>query len=327
MDLTIIIPAYNSEHTIINAISSIITNIPDAYIIVVNDGSTDQTKKVVEDFINHKSKIRLINKQNGGVSSARNLGLEMTKTKYVMFLDSDDYIDSDVVIFFDRLKHIDYDLAIGGHKIINDNSQKKCLPRTYFEGDIDNFLDNINAREYRIFLQYVWGKVFSSQLIKENKIKFDEKLHHGEDSLFIFEYLKYSKDIYIVDSIIVNYVNMKNSLSKTKDINLYMEYDRINDKLIDVYSFRKLKQNLKLFELRTVLHTINMFTVLLRMTNMTNKEKIHIIRMRINEFRVRNSFLNTQCHGLQEKIVKYLVINKRYRSIFYFFLLKKFLIK
>ena len=97
MGLSVIVPVYNGEKYIKDCLESIINQTyRDLQIIVVNDGSIDNTEAIVGEIANKDSRVQLINKENGGVSSARNLGLEYAKNEFLTFVDSDDTLDTDM---------------------------------------------------------------------------------------------------------------------------------------------------------------------------------------------------------------------------------------
>ena len=111
MKYSIIIPVYNSEKTIKRSIESIASQKrTDVEIIIINDGSTDMSESIYNKMQNKYNNITYIYKENGGVSSARNLGLSVAKGKYVMFIDSDDYVDSKCFEVFDSytISNADY---------------------------------------------------------------------------------------------------------------------------------------------------------------------------------------------------------------------------
>ena len=91
--ISVIIPAYNAEHTIDRAVGSLLVqDIDEIEIIIVDDGSTDETFAVCEELAESDMRVRIVRKKNGGVSSARNAGLEVAHGEYVMFLDADDVL-------------------------------------------------------------------------------------------------------------------------------------------------------------------------------------------------------------------------------------------
>ena len=125
VDLSIIIPAYNCESTIGRCLDNIIDErYSDKYeIIIINDGSQDKTQQICENYKNKYSNIILTNKKNGGVSSARNTGLDIAVGKYIIFIDSDDYTEKSIIDYiFSRYNQID-DLVLFDYDLVNKNGK------------------------------------------------------------------------------------------------------------------------------------------------------------------------------------------------------------
>ena len=186
--LSIILPVYNAERYLDKCISSILNQISnDTELIVIDDGSTDQSRIIMNDYALVDNRIRIEHQHNRGVSYARNRGMEISKGKWIMFVDADDYLDDN---FCSRLlgiaekTNVDALLTVGAKKdgltysekiqMLSDPEIKKiiCGCLAY---NSDNFRFNIDAP---------WGKIFRSSIIKENGIKFPEKLRRSEDALF-----------------------------------------------------------------------------------------------------------------------------------------------
>lgn len=173
MDVTVIIPAYNAEKRIERCINSVLTHLPKASLIIINDGSIDNTKKLLEHHYSEYENIKIIHKSNGGVSSARNVGLENVKTKYITFLDSDDEFNEGIEIFINESFKNKADLTIGGFKRIS-KKESLSIPICRYFG-IKDYLINMNAREDFIHLQYSVAKIYSKEIINKNDIRFNEE--------------------------------------------------------------------------------------------------------------------------------------------------------
>jgi len=196
---SVIIPAYNAEKTIEKCLTSIVSKgqkEPLIEIIVVDDGSQDKTFEKVQEMAKSHSEIRVVRKENGGVSSARNYGIAQAKGKYVFFADADDELireTLDEMIFVAEEKNVDLVVA----------DYYKCASRSkekeYVSSEIET--GEILSREYiekTIFDRYftgrnnglsnIWNKLFHLSLIQERNMRFDEKRTHGEDWKFNIEY-------------------------------------------------------------------------------------------------------------------------------------------
>lgn len=117
---SIIVPVYNAESTLQRCVDSILAQtFEDFELILINDGSKDQSGDICDEYAAKDSRVKTVHKTNGGVSSARNAGLRIAQGEYIAFIDSDDYIDNDYLLGF---KHYDADLIISGAKLISINN-------------------------------------------------------------------------------------------------------------------------------------------------------------------------------------------------------------
>lgn len=200
--VSIIIPAYNVEKYISHGIESCLNQTySNIEIVIVDDGSTDGTWKIIEEYQKIDARIIAEHKSNGGVSSARNRALGICKGDYLLFLDSDDWLVENTV-------EILLNIALNNEKYLA-CSECYCV---YFEEDnslryeqhgIDNESERLEREEALLCLgkvncfklQSSCYKLFEKSIIDAKQIRFDESIHHGEDGLFTFEYLKESKGL------------------------------------------------------------------------------------------------------------------------------------
>lgn len=222
-DITIIIPAYNCEKTIERCLMSIVNQSKKNFnIIIIDDGSTDNTNKICSSYCEKYNFINYIYKQNGGVSSARNMGLQFCKTEYVCFVDSDDTIEQDYLKrLYDSIKIHNYDLVVCGWNNISNKIRKS----TYITKKYDNY-DEISEFLYDVgitnFINPPWNKIYKMGIISKNKITFDNNISLGEDLKFNLEYIQYSKKIKTIKDELYNYfVDNKMSLSKKYNSSLW----------------------------------------------------------------------------------------------------------
>lgn len=215
--ISIIVPVYNAEKTLKECVNSLIKQTySNIEIILVNDGSKDDSLRICKEFAEKDSRIIVIDKPNGGVSSARNAGLDIASGEYVMFCDSDDWVN---IHWCEEL----YNNYIPNSLLMCDIDKKN----KYDENDIfakfdDGIeLDRVNKDK---FLQYYefgigvpWNKIFSSSIINKYHIRFPVKLSLGEDLAFVIDYLcSISGGIIILHKKIYYYRNTENmSLSKS----------------------------------------------------------------------------------------------------------------
>lgn len=186
--ITIIVPVYNVEDYLPRCIESLILQkYSNIEILLINDGSLDNSLEICRKYAEKDIRIKVFDKVNGGVSSARNVGLENASGKYVMFVDSDDYVSKDYCQnLYNIISDSDLDVVCTSHYNVNGdykkvNSNTVNLKLTSYEALKRFFLGNgINC--------YLFSKIFKYETIKG--LRFDESLESAEDVLFIYQTLK-----------------------------------------------------------------------------------------------------------------------------------------
>ena len=214
IDCSVIIPAYNAEKSIIKCLNSFeLSN--DKYkntleIIVVNDGSSDKTESIATQYLKDFCNCKVISKKNGGVSSARNVGIGAAEGKYIYFCDSDDMVIRDTLDqMITTADNINCDIIIAQYL---HNSNRGIVKGT------DSFETNVLLnREYiikNVLSLFVlengpaslWNKLYRNKLITENGISFDECRSHGEDWAFNIDYFSIASNMYVIDKAVYNYI-------------------------------------------------------------------------------------------------------------------------
>lgn len=218
-EISIIVPVYNVESYLHRCLESIINqSFKDIEIILVNDGSTDKSPLICEEYLNKDCRVKLINKKNGGLSSARNAGMKVATGKYIGFVDSDDWIEYDM---YEHLYHLiidtDSDVAdiqsISTSKPINIKKRKEEI-LTYEGKEI--LLNYLKVGQYS-----VWRKLYNKKVLEN--IEFPEgKIN--EDIATNFKILKKACKIVKSNQVKYYYFNNTNSIStggfKHKDLDL-----------------------------------------------------------------------------------------------------------
>lgn len=190
--LSVIIPIYCVEKYIGVLLASLTPNLlPGIEVIFVDDGSKDNCGSIIDDYQRqHESYVKVIHKQNGGVSSARNAALAIASGEYVSFVDGDDYISSDyfssIVSTLDKYGNPDL-LIFNFYSVVGDNvTAENC--REFNEGFVDRiFFARKNLDVTTTAIASGWNKVVKRKSI--TGIFFDEKINYGEDSLFFIDIL------------------------------------------------------------------------------------------------------------------------------------------
>lgn len=237
LEASVIIPAYNAEKTISKCLLSVVNDECCKEIIIINDGSTDNTQDLVSKFAIEYANIRIINCENGGVSKARNLGLKESCTEYIVFLDSDDYISENAVSEAVKLmKDNKLDLCcidMVEENIVRDkdNRYKRIQDNLLVcDKEVGEHIFNANPRS-------ACAKVYRRKIIIDNELCFDEKMSYAEDLVFVLQYLAFTTKLGFCANAryIVQNVNPQ-SLSKKYHSNIEYVLKRRNETLLKLFS-------------------------------------------------------------------------------------------
>lgn len=221
--ISVIVPVYNAVNTINRCIESIQRQSYNNFeLILINDGSTDDSLNLCLDYANMDSRIKVFDKNNGGPSAARNMGIDKASGNLIIFVDSDDYLESTFIenLFFEAEAA---DLVIAGIVKV-----KKGQKDTAFH--FPNKL--VDVKEKKIYLEdyplsdygYPFSKLFKKDILDRHHIRFIEDVHMFEDVLFLFEYLKFCDKIKFNDKSLYNYVIAEGESLSTKVNSFESEY-------------------------------------------------------------------------------------------------------
>ena len=225
--ISVIIPVYNVEEYLEECLESVINQtFSDLEIICVNDGSTDNSLSILEKYSQKDKRIKIINKPNGGLSSARNAGLEVATSEFISFLDSDDYLDTNT---YEKIApHLtkDIDLLCFGLETFNDFSEEqRYIDKLYYRikflgkhkiNDKIRFDTNVS----------VCCKVFRKKIIDQYKLRFREGSHF-EDYHFYWCYVFLIKNVYFIKDLFYKYRRRNASI-------IYETYHKKNNNLISM---------------------------------------------------------------------------------------------
>ena len=233
--ISVIVPAYNAEKYISRCIDSIINQDGNFEIVVINDGSTDSTSEILKKYAQKYPFIKVINQSNKGVAAARNSGLKAASSKYITFVDSDDWLEPNALkLAIKQIKKHNPDMLITGYYDVYDKEWVKNTrgeEATKFVADISkyptNVLDKMSlfspflAKEALNDLYYtgvgVRGQFFKKEFLSNTKITFTQGLDCYEDDVFVVSLLLHNPLVSILDKPIYNYLNRIDSISKNKN--------------------------------------------------------------------------------------------------------------
>ena len=212
--VSIIVPVYNAEKYLHRCVDSILAQtFTDFELLLINDGSKDNSGKICDEYAAKDSRVRVFHKENGGVSSARNLGLDNAKGEWVTFVDSDDWVNSSYINNLYMRSHKGVDLVFSYATIDKGiESYKEVYPSCLVESTC---LDGIFAANDLHWHTSPWSKLYRMSLITKAGLCFNENVCIGEDLIFLYSYILLCGKIYVSpDTDYVYNSNVQNSLTK-----------------------------------------------------------------------------------------------------------------
>lgn len=220
--ISIIIPCYNASKFINRCIDSITKQIwTDWEIVCINDGSKDNTLKILEELSEQNSKIKVYTQKNQGAAAARANGILKSTGKYIIFLDADDTLDKDALsIFMDKTKYDDYDIVCAGFNIIKNN---KTIKQTHIKFET---IDNISYLKKILTGKCGWelcGKMFKKELFTKTPISLPQNIRLVEDGAVFIQLVCNSKIIGGHYKPLYNYIQNENSATHVKSIEYAIE--------------------------------------------------------------------------------------------------------
>lgn len=251
--VSIIIPIYNSSASINRCLSSVLKQTYDnVEVLCVDDGSLDDTLDILEEMSKTDERICVVHKENGGVSSARNMGLDKATGEYIVFIDSDDWIRGDSIeLLVKNIEQNDADLVICGMRTHNNSRRYVSKNASY---SLAEFKKNFVGLYEDSIINSPCNKIYRKELIQ---FYFDKGISFGEDYIFNLKYLNNCRTIKVIDEeLYIYYVAETETLSKKihknqfecivgmlKETEKFLETD--DSKLLDplYYSFAKLAKN------------------------------------------------------------------------------------
>ena len=333
LQVSIIVPVYNVENYIERCLNSLVNQtFKDIEIITINDGSTDKSLELLNKYAKEDIRISVIDLGDEGVSYCRNLGIEKANGKYIMFVDSDDWIDSSMVeVMYKKAEENKLDLVMCSYiREFKDHSKEKIfnLPQEiiYKDNEVKNELlrklvgpikEELSNPEMLDALGTVWGKLYRADILKENKIKFVDlkEIGSAEDTLFNIFTFNYLKKVMFLNKSMYHYWR-DNPKSVTSQYNPKLKEQR---KVFFKYISDFIKENNfeQVFEEalnnRICTSVLGLGLIECSKNNKISRiNKIKNIKIIINEEYIRNAYKNLE--------LKYFSIHWR---IFYFFIKNK----
>ena len=311
--VSIIVPMYNVEKKLVRCLDSLKNQTyKNIEIILVNDGSPDNIEEICLKYISNDNRFNYYRKINGGLSSARNFGISKAKGKYIYFIDSDDFCESNIIeCLIDNIR-LGAQISACGYYIEYPNNNLKLDKKVESTGIIDcpSFLI---ALDNQGMFNVVWNKMYDLEIIKKYNLLFDEKAMPGEDLIFNCNYLKHINKSIISEKKLYHYM-------REDEVTLVNKYDK--DLLEKIKYFISTKEQLMMsinVEEKYLRENISNTAISYAFSCLTNlyrkdcklksSDKIRDIKEIINISRKNDNYLNStitnRFYNLFFKFVKY----------------------
>lgn len=244
--VSIIVPVYNVERYIENCVMSLIEqDYRNVEIILVNDGSPDHSAAIIDRLALHDNRIRVIHKENGGVSSARNVGILSASGDYIMFVDGDDWVEQNYVSYF--LNLLKKNNCFVGMDIKNFYAGSTQTEEKTYIVSAEKAIEWIYMG--KLFVA-VWNKIYSTSLLKENAICFNDEIWYGEGMLFNIEVLQFCDKVAIGEKSVYHQTanpnsamrsfNLKSNLCGIRSLELQKEkWKKANDRIEKAWDYHR----------------------------------------------------------------------------------------
>ena len=305
--ITVVIPVYNMGHLLPKSIDCLLSQTYKNYeILIIDDGSTDNSGAVCDEIAKQDNRIKVIHKENGGISSARNCGIENAKGDFIIFPDPDDFVEDDYLQrFIDLYEEYQTDLEICGHFVDDDNKSV-----VHNKNGKKSLIDKENAINILMrpdgFCGFSWNKLYHVDIIKKNDLRFDEELGMAQDLHFTFRYLLNCEKVVYDPTPTYHYyqhiggvTNAKSPLSKRK-ISGLKTYEKIAELAGDTYPKAK---NLAF---STIFNMSMHFIYIYYQSKMQDKELLKKLKGNLKTY--KKYFFNDERYSTSHKILGRIVL-------------------
>lgn len=324
--VSVVVPVYNAENYLERCILSITNQTyKNIELLLIDDGSKDKSLEICQKFAFQDNRIKVFHHENNGVSYTRNRGINEANGKYIMFVDSDDFISPNMI--HDMLAEYDYktDLVISG--IVMKNKESEIISTHTLPDGKYKLKKLIEMLEIDIPLICICGpccKLYKTDIIKKNNLKFSKDLTMGEDTDFNIQYYYFAKEMKLMSNIYYSYMRENENSLFTK---YYPDFIYLNDKVFA--RFLNLIKDKK-FPKQTILHFQKIYFQILFSSNNTNfkNKKLNTKEKRIKDLNflinhdVTKEIIKTKPNSIKEKIIFKFIKNNNINCLYYLFYLR-----
>lgn len=256
--VSIIMPVYNVENYISKAIESVLGQTFNNFeLLIINDGTPDKSEMIAKKYAEKDTRIRILNKENGGLSDARNVGLEFSTGDYIYFLDSDDYIEKNLleeIVGYAEKDNLDM-VIFGFFADFEDETQtvrnSKLIKPFFGTYNKDNMKNCEITEDFINYIGFAWNKLYKSEKIKDNHLRFKKGLSLIEDIEFNYSFYINADKLGFLNKCLYHYIQRpRDTLGNGKYANYYelvfrnaklrtdlLKYWEFNDSTVSKYSF------------------------------------------------------------------------------------------
>lgn len=307
--ISVIVPVYKVRDRILKTLESLKNQTFENFeVLFIDDGSPDDSSEFTDNYLKDSDvNYRIIKKENGGVSSARNLGIEEAHGEYIMFLDSDDYIDKDMLKdFYEKASEGNYDVLYSAYVFEESNG-------TAITDNISQLNeDSVSGKEAALGLIYgttythIMANLFKRSLLLDNDIKFDENRKFAEDISFMVKAYANSSQVYCIKKIYAHYVKWGESAMNNINLN-YLDVYYSN---VETLAYIREKINDKDLEKAMVTSRIPAAIVNIFIGFATKKSLYDDMYKFINNENVRKDLSRYKMYKMEKDRLKYLILSK-----------------
>lgn len=220
--ISVIVPVYNAEKYLHRCIDSILAQtFTNFELLLINDGSKDNSAKICDEYAARDQRVRVFHKENGGVSSARNMGLDNACGKWIVFVDSDDWVEN---VLFDSCVNVIreiHNIDVIRYGYYEEAPLNKQNIRCSEENDVIFSLNTLFEKcDNLCYWGFIWNTAFRRDLIGE--LRFDVNINYCEDHIFTYEYLLKCKSAFLLSLPLYHYQTFSQGLSCVKDARMIM---------------------------------------------------------------------------------------------------------
>lgn len=216
--ISIVIPVYNVEKYIHHCIDSVLTQTYSNFeLLLIDDGSTDSSGTICDEYLKIDNRINIIHKKNSGVSDTRNVGIEVAKGDWICFIDSDDYVEPTYLEnFYTCIKeNLGSGLCVQGFYSDYENDVNKSYVTSFRNMTLENNYETVEFFEKSngVHNGYIWHRIFNMEIIKKHSLSFKHGLSFAEDGLFFFQYMYYVEKTSFSSGKAYHHLRRSNSLT------------------------------------------------------------------------------------------------------------------